>query len=136
MTLTLLVQFQECTTLIQRLSCDSNQEIMNVTVDYINNGDKDAMISLTLDVFETILTMKSYLTIRLPTDKNDRTFQKELMKTSIDVGKIFSGNAGNFFIKGILDNLLKAIDFKPILPIPPVILPCEQLFIITTLFVS
>lgn len=65
-----------------------------MTATYVNNAASDAVSNATIDVFETVVSMKVYVRIRLPEDKNDKTFKKELLKTSIDVGKILSGHVG------------------------------------------
>lgn len=68
-------------------------------MNYVNHAVDDAVVNATFNLLETVLSMKAYLRIQLPEDENDKTFQKELLKTSIDVGKVLSGNVGNFFIK-------------------------------------
>lgn len=105
---------------VHRMSYDSNPKVGNITASYVNNAINDAVMNMTFDVFETILSMKLYLRVRLPEDKSDRRFQKDLLKTSIDDGKMLSGIAANFLIKSMLDNLLKSFDFDPKLPFPPV----------------
>lgn len=134
---TSLVSIQDCTIIIERISYDSNQKVGNLSINYANNGINDAVINVSFEVFVTILNMKVYLRVRLPEDENDRTFKRDLMKTTIDVGKLFSGNAGNFVIKGILENLLKSYDFEPKFPFQPVnIVSCSIICFLTTLFVS
>lgn len=96
----------------------------------MSNGVDGATSNTTFDVFETIGNMKVYLRIRLPEDKNDRRFQKELMKTSIDAGKVFAGNSGNFFIKSVLGKFLDALDFEPKFPFTPVnIASCSSIYL-------
>lgn len=123
--------FQECTIFIQRITYDLNPKVLNISVAYINKELEDAVFNATINVFETVESMKAYVTIRVPEDKNDRLFKKELMKTSIDIAKVLSRNAGNFLIRGMLENLLKSFDFEPTFPFPPVniIASYVQLFI-------
>lgn len=103
-----------------RISYDFNPKVGNLTINYENHAVDDAVVNVTFNLLETVLSMKIHLRVQLPEDENDRIFQKELLKTSIDVGKVFSGISGNFFVKSVVDSLLKSFEFEAKFPFRPV----------------
>lgn len=105
---------------MHKMSFNFNPKYLNVTANYVNSADSDAVFNVTADVFVTVDSLKAYLRVRLPEDKNDRLFKKDLLKTSIDIEKMLSGNVANFLVKTMVENLLKSFDFEPNFPFPPV----------------
>lgn len=77
-------------------------------------------ITATYDSLVVIEKMMMQLKIMVPADDNDKSFQKEFFRTSIDVQKLFNGIQGNFIVKVMMENFFKSIDFEPKFPLQKV----------------
>lgn len=62
-----------------------------------------------------------YCQVNLPQDEKDKEYQKVLMKTSINLEKLWKGIQGNFMIKVVMANFLEVIDFEPKFPVKKVL---------------
>lgn len=58
-------------------------------------------------------------------DKNDKDYSIVILNTVCDVTKLLNGIAANPFMKTVLDNYLKVIDFEPKFPMSPVSLSAK-----------
>lgn len=93
-----------------------NEKLGNLSV----KVSGESSISATFDSLFVIEKMMVQLKLMVPSDDNDKSFQKEFFRTSIDVQKLFNGVQGNFIVKVIMENFFKSIDFEPKLPFPKV----------------
>lgn len=96
------------------MSC--NEKLGNLSIK-VSDGNT---ISGTYDSLVVIEKMMVQLKIMVPADENDKSFQKQFFKTSIDVQKLFNGVQGSFVLKVIMENFFKSIDFEPKFPLPKV----------------
>lgn len=53
---------------------------------------------------------------KIPADGNDKNYEKEFLRTSLDVQKFFNGVQGSFLTKNIMETFFKSIDFEPKFP--------------------
>lgn len=58
--------------------------------------------------------------ITTPIDDDDKTYEKQFFRTSIDVEKLLKGVQGNFVMKVFLENFFQSIDFEPKFPMKKV----------------
>jgi hypothetical protein len=57
-------------------------------------------------------------------DKNDKDFEWEYFKTSVDMGKAFKGIQGNYLLRAFFENLAKHADYELKLPFNKVSIVC------------
>lgn len=84
--------------------------------DGVNASILNAVV-VTSTVIEKVLL---YLKVNLQEDKTDEKYQKELVRTVIDAGKLFKGIYGNFIAKNLMENFFTSIDFEPKFPLKAV----------------
>lgn len=48
----------------------------------------------------------------VPKDKRDKNFEREIIKSTINVCKMFQGVMGDFMVKTIMDTLHKSANFE------------------------
>jgi hypothetical protein len=105
---------------VNRVNIETNEKIFNITVSIFNDGINDTLSNITIANYEVIQKLIIYLTVNVPIDAYDRKFQKEFLKTTIDVGKLHRGVAGNFIGKLILGDYFKSMSHDPEFPIQKV----------------
>lgn len=103
---------------------------MNMTFDYststslvrgksVNTG---SLINASVSTFAVIEKSILYLKINLPAHANDENYLKSFLNIVVDIERLYKGISGNFITNGILENLMKSIDFVPKFPFPKVII--------------
>lgn len=100
------------------LECDGIDG--NVSTSYIHENSGNSLCNVTVQIFKTVTKALLYFTFRLATDKNDRDYKFELVKTVIDLGKFLNGTQGNPLLRNYIETLQKGSDFKLKFPLPPV----------------
>lgn len=81
-----------------------------------NDGVHDTIINFYAETFAVIEKMSGHVRITTPMNDDDKTYEKEFFRTSVDVEKLMKGVQGNFVIKVFLENFLKSIEFEPKFP--------------------
>lgn len=89
---------------------------MNVS----NDGVHHSVMNVTYELFFTIQQMRIAVTIFLPEDENDTRYRRVFLRSTIDVNRMLKNMEGSFFVKALMENFLKSIDFPPQLPLGPV----------------
>lgn len=69
------------------------------------------MICLDFELFCDVITSLIYFKIRVNKDKDDREYQKEIMKFLINSDKLSNGVYSHPLVKGIMQNFFKSINF-------------------------
>lgn len=80
----------------------------------------DSLISARFEVFTAIKRLNIQMKINVPADKDDKNFQKEVFRNSIDYKRLLEGARGNYVVQVLVDNFFKSLDFEPKLPMMPV----------------
>lgn len=77
----------------------------------INDGIHDTIFNATLEAFVKIEKILAAVVIRVPGDSNDKNFQREIYRTTIDFQKFFEEVQGSFITRVVKENLMKSIGF-------------------------
>jgi hypothetical protein len=73
-----------------------------------NDGITSVSGNVTYDTLVAINKMWCYFTLKTPQDENDKTYQKEFLKSVVDVDKALQGNQINPIVSMIASSFLKA----------------------------
>lgn len=106
--------------IIKRHEITLNPVISNLTFWHNCDGSNECVVNCVVTSFLPIVKMKLYLTVKLPENERDNEFRLQVLRTVIDVEKLLSGVRGAKMLSWLIDDILKAIDFEPKFPLPPV----------------
>jgi hypothetical protein len=87
-----------------------NKSLVKVNYTMHNDGIHSYSINMTYESLVVIRKLWAYFTVRVPRDANDQSYQKEFIKTSIDVEKLIGGSRSNFVVSTIADICLKSAE--------------------------
>lgn len=102
--------------MINYVNINCNYKFANLSVQ-VTNG---SLINARFEVFTAIKRLNIQMKINVPADKDDKNFQKEVFRNSIDYKRLLEGARGNYVIQVLVDNFFKSLDFEPKLPMMPV----------------
>ena len=74
-------------------------------------------INVTLDLAYDVTNVTVLFSFSIPKDKNDKNFERVILKSSVNLCKLFKGNVGNFLGKTLTELFDKFADFEPKCPI-------------------
>lgn len=85
-----------------------NKNVVNITYFVVNDPLRGFSANVTFNSSVIISKMWVYVTIRVSMNENDIKFQRELIKTVVDLEKAFRGRQNNFLIGVLIDSFVKA----------------------------
>lgn len=118
---------------IDKLVLNFNSTCNNTTIKYFHDSKLNAAADVTIQTFVITNKMLLYITVRIAENKHDRHLKREILKTVIDVNKLFKGFYGNALIKGFMRDLADRIDglnLKMPLPMVSYLAPALSLSIV------
>jgi hypothetical protein len=71
---------------------------------------------LTVEIERDLISLIAQLRVNMPAGPNDKNYEKEWLKMTLDFDKIQQQKESNFMMKIVMENLEKAIDFELKLP--------------------
>lgn len=104
--------------IVQQLLSSSNYELANFTVVLQNISNGDTALNITVEVFQDLLQVPVYLSFSVPASKNDKNYEKTILKATINVCRILDGVAGNFVAKMLVAELTRASNIPLQCPFP------------------
>lgn len=107
-------------TYVDHVIVEPNLKYANMTLAYTHNERGSAIMNFTFEFKVTVLKMLLYMKITIPENENDHHFKKELLRTVIDVEKIFKETEATFMVKAVINNIRRFMDFKVKFPLLPV----------------
>lgn len=106
---------------IDKLELNFNETCNNTTITYYHDKKLNAAADVTIQTFVITNKMLLYLTVNIAENKHDKHLKREILKTVIDVNKLFKGFYGNPLIKGFMRDLAGRIDALNLkMPLPMV----------------
>lgn len=112
--------FVSCLLYIDRVKSNANLAIENLTVTFTHDATGNSVTTAVFTTFVTITKKLAYVKIRIAEDKNDKEFTKEIISTIVEIDKVFKGFQSNIFINNFFRDIRKSIDFRFVMPLPPV----------------
>lgn len=107
-------------TYIDNAITESNPKFMNVSFVYTHNERGSSISNVTFETKVTIIKMLVYVKVNIAEDQSALNYNRELMKTVIDVDKLFKGSHVHILVMGFTKSLSRFMDFKMKFPIKPV----------------
>jgi hypothetical protein len=117
---------QNCVVIFHNFTIDNNLQFINISAEHVNDGVHPTLISGTSDLKLDMLKMTARIIIRIPENEKDKSFQRDLFQTSIDIEKFLKGIGGNWLTRGIMANFRSHLDFEPKVPLPKVRNPIDS----------
>lgn len=99
---------------------DFNKEVINITYKIYNDGVHSYSLTGVAETFGVITKVLIYVKIKVPQNEKDKSYQRELIRTIVDVEKALKGIHGNIFTKTIYESIVKSFDFEVKLPLQKV----------------
>lgn len=90
----------------------SNSSIGNINVTSVKNSHGESLLNVQFENYQDLSVLFSTFIITVPLDEKDKDFQRELLRSTINVCKVKQGVMGNFFIKTFMEDFEKYSDFK------------------------
>jgi hypothetical protein len=112
--------FKSCALIVSKVERDFDPKLINITHDMANDGVHDTVSNFTLQLLQTLEKSMIYIQVYVPQDKQDEKYRKLIVKTRIDIKKMFDGVNSNFVSKMIMENLMRTIDIELKFPLKPV----------------
>ena len=94
--------------------------MINVTFKYVSDKVQDLAITVGTENFVGLDKLVLAVKINIPEDNNDRLFQREILRTVVDIGKLLNGVYGNPIIKSVVDSITSKKGFNTSFPVTPV----------------
>lgn len=107
-------------TYIDNAIAESNPKFMNMTFAYTHNERGSSISNLTFETKVMIVKMLVYVKLNIAADQSAANYKRELLKTVIDVEKLFKGSHVHILVTAFTRNLGRFMDFKMKFPIKPV----------------
>jgi len=106
-----------CIIVVDRLILTPNEKLVSSNATMYNDRVHDTLFNGVYELLADVQQIFVSLKIDTPEDKDDKKYQRELFRTSINGQKILGGINGNYFTKSIMENLQKSLGFEPTFPI-------------------
>lgn len=115
------MHFQCATLAVNKLEITNNEEIISGGVATIQNVSTGLLINVEATIMKEIKKLVAYGRFNVPESQYDHKYRKELLRTVVDVEKVFKGVTTNFLARSVLDVLKGRVDFQSSFPIKKVI---------------
>lgn len=106
--------------IVKEIKIEQNPAVVEINVTLFNDGVHNTLLNFTVQTLKTLNMAKAYLRINVPTDVNDKAYNRQIVNTVFDVEKLFNGISSNMLTRSLSENLFKSIDFVPKFPFQPV----------------
>jgi hypothetical protein len=83
--------------------------VTNASITICNDGIHDTLFNFTVIMHEVAIKFKSDFKVMLQKDENDKNYERETVKSSIDLEKAMKGALGNFFLLAFSRTSLKLL---------------------------
>lgn len=105
---------------IDKVIQESNPAVAKVSFIYTHDAKGNSVTNVTFESFVTLTKMMVYITARIADDKGHSGVYRDLVKTVLDVEKLFQGSQSNPLLKGYFENIIRGMNFTVKFPMPPV----------------
>jgi hypothetical protein len=107
----LTTNIQECKISLDNIIFNVNEAYSNITYGIKNLDSGDTLFNITAYYAVDIIKMMVYTELNIQKDKNDRNYDRKLLKTSTNICKLSQGVLGDFIAKIIMKDIHEIIDF-------------------------
>lgn len=108
---------QNCIIFIDHIIVSCNYDVANLSMNVVNDGTHDTLISASAEYFAVVDKMIIQLKLNVAENEDDMNYRRELLSTTVNVQKLIKGVEGDFVVKTIMANYIKSADFELKMPI-------------------
>jgi hypothetical protein len=94
--------------MIKELNVTPNKNIVKINYTISNDGISSVSGNVTVENLAVITKMLNYFKIKIPENENDKSYQKEFLKTVIDAEKALNGVQSNILVSNLVHSFLKS----------------------------
>lgn len=105
---------------VYKLEINNNYNFVNNSAKLFNDGVHDTVFNTSMETFVVLENILSVIKLSIPADANDRSYDREVIKSSFDLGKFLHTVRSNFLAKSVYEVYSKALDSNATLPLPKV----------------
>lgn len=91
-----------------------------MTYKFFNDEIHSYSISVAAETFSVISKLWVYLTLNIRENENDKNYNREIIRTVVDVDKTVKGIYGNSIVKFLAELIFKSLEFEFKLPLKKV----------------
>lgn len=106
--------------MIQNFVATSDPEIANFSSVIAKNSQGISVMNVTIDFAYEISKMMIFFEFSIPKDKNDKNYEKVLIKSNVNACRMVNGIQGDFLTKMIMEDFKNFADFELKCPLPKV----------------
>jgi hypothetical protein len=99
---------QFCFLYCDRAVITNNYDVANMTMKLYNDGIHDTVFNTFIEFKSAILNLKADVKLMGEEYENDKNFERELFRTSVDLGRAMKGIQGNYLLRGFFDVLIRS----------------------------
>lgn len=97
----------------------SNEKYENLTASLFTGPNNETLMNFTVITFAEVEKLFVVMSVRFPTSNKDTEYENEVMKSTVDICKVFKRATGNFAVKIFTDNLKNSNGFPFECPLKP-----------------
>lgn len=94
-----------------------NPKYLNLSLVSFNGTNGDSLLNFTLQKNVSILKFNGAFSFSLPTFENDKNYDHQIVKSTVNMCKLVEGVRGNFITKMLMENFAESADFSLKCPI-------------------
>jgi len=91
---------------------NSNPAYGNITASLAPVNDSDLLLNVQINLKQDVQRITALLTLAMPKDKNDKNYERIVLKSPANICRLGQGRMGNFVSKMIMEEFGKYADFK------------------------
>lgn len=115
-----LLFFQDAKIIFENFVSTSDPEIANFSSIITKSSNGISVMNITMDLAYEVSKMMLYFVFSIPKDKNDKNYEKILIKSSVNACRMVNGIQGDFLTKMIMEDFRNVADFELKCPLPKV----------------
>jgi len=90
---------------------DNNEKVAHLKVDLFQIGDDKAAANGTFLLKKDLLKLVAKVAINFAANSQDKNYEIEFFKVTVDAETLFKGLRGNFLTKQVATKMLKSMNF-------------------------
>lgn len=106
---------------IDSIAISEEPQFTNVSINITKgDGSGSTVLNICIDFNYEVSKITIQFSIAMPKDKNDKNYERVIIKTTVNACKMFQGVLGDFVVKTVMDTLRDSADFELKCPFPKV----------------
>lgn len=103
--------------LLHRFDIENNLMFINCTQKRSFHRPDALVINYDFELTENILKMVAYINLRIPENRLDKEYKKDLLRTTVDLQKFIAGAHSNILIRSLIKTVTDSMNVEPKFPV-------------------